>query len=268
MNLRLFVLGRLRALRAEWAKRQTLRRTHGYPAEIARQDWAQSLQDPTKFYLWAFWYFHRRLPPALQQHRRYFAARRRGFGEEAFHTMWFVLFREFKPATFLEIGVYRGQVISLASLLARELNSPCEVHGISPFSAAGDAVSRYLTGIDYWTDTLRNFDHFGLPHPHLLKALSTEPVARAHIQSRPWDMIYIDGSHDYEVVKQDWAACAESLRPGGVIVLDDASLFTRYQPPLFASKGHPGPSQVAEEIDRRAFREILQVGHNRVFQKQ
>lgn len=268
MNLRLFVRARVWALRAAWAKRQALRRGRGYAAEITRQDWDQSLRDPTGFYWRAFWYFHRQLPEALRQHRRYFAARRRGFGEDAFHTMWFLLFREFRPSSFLEIGVYRGQVISLAALLARHLNLQCEVHGVSPFSAAGDAVSRYRTGIDYWADTLRNFDHFGLPHPHLLKAFSTEPEAQHYIQSRQWHMIYIDGSHDYEVVKQDWSVCAPSLREGGILVLDDAALFTGYQPPVFASKGHPGPSQVAEEIDRRAFREILQVGHNRVFQKQ
>jgi len=36
------------------------------------------------------------------------AENRRGFGENAFHTMWYLLLEEFKPATFLEIGVFRG----------------------------------------------------------------------------------------------------------------------------------------------------------------
>jgi hypothetical protein len=267
MNARRFILARLRDLQGRLAMRRVLRHASDYPADIARAEWEQSLHAPTAFYLRAFCYFHRHLPEAVRQHRRYFASKRRGFGEDAFHTMWFLLFREFKPATFLEIGVYRGQVISLAALLARHLNFTCEVHGLSPFTSAGDEVSRYRAGLDYLADTLRNFDQFHLPHPRLLKAFSTDPVARDYIRSKTWDAIYIDGSHDYPVVKQDWDLCAQSLRPGGIIVLDDAALFTTYQPPVFASKGHPGPSRLAEEIDPQAFREILQVGHNRVFQK-
>jgi hypothetical protein len=37
--------------------------------------------------------------------------------------------------------------------------------------------------------------------------------------------------------------------------------------PAFATGGHPGPSRLASEIDSSLFREILQVGQNRVFQK-
>jgi hypothetical protein len=52
-----------------------------------------------------------------------------------------------------------------------------------------------------------------------------------------------------------------------VIVLDDAGLYTAYRAPAFAFTGHPGPSRLAQEIDRTTFQEIVQVGHNRVFQK-
>jgi hypothetical protein len=80
-------------------------------------------------------------------------------------------------------------------------------------------------------------------------------------------MIYIDGNHEYEVARRDWEACSLNLKPGGCIVLDDAGLTTSFRPPAFATAGHPGPSKLAQEIDRQSFDEILQVGHNRVFQK-
>jgi SAM-dependent methyltransferase len=181
--------------------------------------------------------------------------------------MWHLLFREFQPADFLEIGVFRGQTISLAALLSRMNGRPCEVFGISPFSPAGDSVSRYRQNIDYYQDTVANFDHFSLPHPNRVRAFSTDEAALALIRGRPWEMVYIDGNHDYEVARQDWEACARSVKPGGIIMLDDAGLTTSFQPPEFATKGHPGPSRVAQEIDRTRFREILHVGHNRVFQK-
>jgi hypothetical protein len=183
--------------------------------------------------------------------------------------MWYLLFREFKPKLFLEIGVYRGQTLSLASLLQRHFSCVGTVVGISPFSAAGDSVSKYLKSVDYYEDTLKNFTHFGLPEPTLIKAFSTDPEAKDRIKSANWDAAYIDGNHDYEIARQDWEACAQSVRQGGVIVLDDSGLSSSYRAPAFATGGHPGPSRLANEIKREGhFTEILQVGHNRVFQKQ
>ena len=246
-------------------KRQLLKQPA--PAALGRTDWTRSLAAPTEFYLDCFRFFHQRLPAELRDHRAWFDQQRRGFGEDAFHVMWFLLFQEFKPARFLEIGVYRGQALSLAALLARHLGISCRTQGISPFSPAGDAVSKYRQDVDYLEDTLSHFNHFALPRPDLLKAYSTDPEAVALIKSCQWDLIYIDGNHDYEVVCKDWSVCSASIKPGGVIVLDDAGLTSAYRPPLFASGGHPGPSRLAKEIDPGQFREIIQVGHNRAFQK-
>ncbi len=226
-----------------------------------------SLEDPTSFYEATFIGFHRSLPDALRKHREYFKQEKRGFGEDAFHVMWWRLFEVFRPKSFLEIGVYRGQVLSLVSLISKVEQSPCRVVGISPFSSVGDTVSKYRTDLDYRCDTLSNFEHFSLPAPELLKAYSTDPEAVELIRSTEWDMIYIDGNHDYEVVRKDWEVCAASVKPGGIIILDDSGLSTSYRPPTFATGGHPGPSRLASEIDSSHFREILQVGHNRVFQK-
>jgi hypothetical protein len=234
---------------------------------IKLDDFASSLADSGAYYSRAYRSFHRELPEALRSHREYFTKDGRGFGEDAFHTMWWLLLQRLQPTSFLEIGIYRGQTLSLAALISRLGKFPCEIHGISPFSDAGDSVSEYGDKVDYLPDMIRHFDHFSLPHPTLLKAYSTDPEAVALIRSRKWDCIYIDGNHDYEVVVADWQCCADSVRPGGCIVLDDSGLGSGYRPPRFATGGHPGPSRVAAEIDRALFTEILQVGHNRVFQR-
>ncbi len=262
-------IGFLRRHYLNWAVPRLQRRLlldHG-SVNLDRSKWSQSLDDPTRFYLNCYRFYCQQLPEDVREHRNYFKKEGRGFGEDALHTLWFLLFREFKPANFLEVGVFRGQTTSLAALLSRLGRSNCEVFGISPFTPAGDSVSKYRTNVDYLSDTLANFKHFALPAPTLLKAYSTDPQAVQLIQSRQWDMIYIDGSHDYEVVCVDWKVCSESLKPGGVVILDDSGLTTKYQPPIFATGGHPGPSQKAAEIDRQRFQEILQVGHNRVFLK-
>jgi hypothetical protein len=237
---------------------------------LDRASWAQSLREPNGFYLDCVRYFHAKLPAEVREHRAYFhnvRGNRRGFGEDAFHVMWWLLLEELRPASFLEIGVFRGQVISLVSYWARLRGASCAVWGISPFSPAGDSVSKYRQDLDYYQDTLQNFDHFKLPQPNLLRGFSSDAAALRRIAAKAWGMIYIDGNHDYEVARQDWDVCSRSVKAGGIIVLDDAGLGTAFRPPSIASGGHPGPSRVAQEIDRTRFRELLQVGHNRVFQR-
>ena len=266
------LVGFVKSYWIRWVRAWLMWRLRNTPARISleRSNWEQSLRDPTGFYLECVRYFQQQLPAELKAHRAYFynvAGNRRGFGEDAFHVMWKGLLKEFKPGNFLEIGVFRGQVVSLVSLCSRLNGVACEVWGISQFSGAGDSGSKYPQGFNYYQDTLENFEHFGLPHPRLLRASSTDPEALQLIASRPWEMIYIDGNHDYEIVLRDWEACSTSLKRGGIIVLDDSGITDAYRPPIFATSGCPGPSKLAREIDRTRFREILQVGHNRVFQK-
>src|SRR3954466_14699016 len=126
---------------------------------LERSTWEESLRDPTGFYLDCVRYFHQRLPREFVEHRAYFhnvSGNRRGYGENAFHTLWYLLLQEFKPSTFLEIGVFRGQTISLVALWAKITGNHCEVRGISPFSTAGDSVSQYRQQLDYYKDTLGN----------------------------------------------------------------------------------------------------------------
>jgi SAM-dependent methyltransferase len=265
MSLTRFLQSRVGLIRGHFEKKALIQA--GAPAEITRADWDRSLENPNEFYGICHRYFHFNLPDQFREHRRYFSVERRGFGEDAFHTMWFLLFKEFKPASFLEIGVWRGQTTSLAALNQKFLGIVGTVAGIAPFQPSGDSSSFHDASLDHQADTLKNFDAFKLPHPTLLKAFSTEPAAVKFIQSHAWDCIYIDGDHEYATAKADWENCASAVKPGGLMVLDDAGLGTGYQAPHFATAGIAGPTQVLKEIDRSQFREILQVGHNRVFQK-
>lgn len=258
--------GALHRFRSKQALRKVLARDAD---SSVLDDWGRSLADPTSYYLDCVRCFHGpHFPEEFKKHRSYFRKDQRGFGEDAFHVLWWMIFRELRPQRFLEIGVYRGQTISFAAMLQRALGITGSVTGISPFSAAGDSVSSYRASIDYLHDTQLNFRAFDLTAPELIKAFSTDKIATDLIGREAWDAIYIDGNHDYEIAKADWSACSESVRAGGIIILDDAALGTTYRPPRFATAGHPGPSRLASEIGSFAFREILQVGHNRVFQKQ
>lgn len=220
-----------------------------------------------KLHAYMHHYFHQMSPLKVREHREYFKVNNRGFGEDAFHSMWYLLFREYRPHNCLEIGVYRGQVISLWGLLSQVLDFPCQVYGISPFSSDGDDVSSYLSGIDYEADTIKNNYEFSLQQPNLLKAYSTDRAALDLIASKSWDLIYIDGSHDYEVVLADYEICMQNIAAGGILVFDDSSLYTEFRPPLFSFAGHPGPSRVVQERAMNELKFLGAVGHNTIFQK-
>ena len=263
--LRKYLGGNLHRLRSKQALRKVLARETSFSA---LEDWERSLSDPTSYYLDCVRCFHSsQFPDELKMHREYFLQDQRGFGEDAFHVMWRMLFRKLRLNQFLEIGVYRGQTLSLAAMLQRELGISGSVTGISPFTPSGDAVSSYRNDVEYLADTKTNFAHFALPEPDLVRAFSTDSAARERVAQELWDAIYIDGNHDYEVARRDWDLCAKQVRTGGIIVLDDSALYTAYRPPAFATAGHPGPSRVAREVDQTRFREVLRVGHNRVFQR-
>jgi len=61
--------------------------------------------------------------------------------------------------------------------------------------------------------------------------------------------------------------CTAVVRPGDIIVFDDPACGTACRPPLFATASLPDPSRAAAKTDPAQFREVLCVGHNRVFEK-
>lgn len=238
-----------------------------FDVDMSFTEAAKHFGSRNELHAYAHHYFHHICPQELREHRLYFSQHGRGFGEDAFHAMWWMLFKEFRPVSCLEIGVFRGQVISLWGLIAKMLATPCDIHGISPFAPLGDAVSNYRGDIDYLDDTQKAFSTFGLASPTLVRALSTDTSAIDHIHEREWDLIYIDGCHDYEVALADYHQCVMQLKLGGLLVMDDASLGSEFQPPKFSFAGHPGPSRVVQEFAMKDLHFLGAVGHNNVFMK-
>ena len=183
------------------------------------------------------------LDKSLQSHRNYFKKAGRGFGEDAFHAAWFYILKKYRPTSALEIGVYRGQTISLWAMISKSIKLDMEIHGISPLSNSGDLVSNYPS-VDYKLDIALNFGHFELPTPKLKEDYSNSETGIAYLKSRKWDLIYIDGSHDYPVVLSDYQLAIEAVPIGGILVLDDSSLHTNF---TRSFPGHPGPSRVLQE---------------------
>ena len=223
-----------------------------------------SFKNPLKYYLYCNTYLKKYISKEVFNHREYFKLDQRSFGEDAFTTMWFLLFQKFNFNNFLEIGVYIGQTLTLLSLIAKIDRKPIECFGISPLIDANDSVTEYIK-INYEEDVNKHLKFFNIKNVTLLKEFSNSDKAIAFIQSIEWDCIYIDGSHDLDVVKSDFEVSYKYLKQGGIIVMDDSSLNIDLFHGQF--KGHPGPSYVADHIDSCTMKEFLRVGHNRCFLK-
>ncbi len=131
----------------------------------------------------------------------------------------------------------------------------------------GDSYSDYKN-IDYKKDITLNFSRLNLGTPVLHKGYSNDPQMQDVIKNHTWDLIYIDGSHDYDIVKADIEICLASLKKNGLLVLDDSSLYLDYVQMEGTFKGHPGPSKACDELKQSGrCINLINVGHNRVFIK-
>jgi len=257
------ISGYLAMIQSAWAGRSQAK----FEKDLSFSSASAAYPGRNDLYSYMHHHLYRVSPDDVRMHRAYYRQKKRGFGEDAFHAMWFTLLREFRPEECLEIGIYRGQVISLWALIARECGFDCNVSGISPFTSVGDKVSTYELNDDYLEHTLLHHRHFQLREPNLIRAFSTDPLALAHIRSRKWNLIYIDGNHDYEIALADYEICRANLAEGGLLVMDDSSLYTDYKPASFSFAGHEGPSRVVRDRAMKEFRFLGGVGHNNVFIK-
>ena len=211
-------------------------------------------------------FFSKDIPNYIKRHRKYYSIKNRGFGENSFHVMWFLLFKEFRPENILEIGVYRGQILTLWSLLSRDLGINSKIFGLSPLSNIGDSTSDYKE-LNYEKDIQKHCDFFNIKKPTLIKEFSNSKKGIEFIKSKKWELIYIDGNHDYEIVKEDFLNSYNSLKDNGFIILDDSSVYLKYKAKIGSSSGHEGPSKVLIEYGQTKMLHIGTVGHNNILQK-
>jgi hypothetical protein len=234
-----------------------------------------------------------RQPDWLAQHRSWVEAHKFGYGDRALHHMWHLIIehlgRREGPVSCLEIGVFKGQIISLWALIEAKRRIPVKITALSPFSGSAVPVirNRFVRKIArivsqryraawiagniydagrYLEDCKHIFEQFELDFSQveLVKGLSTDPVCLAALAGRFFDVIYIDGDHSVAVAMHDVTTFAPKVAPGGILVMDDAALSLEMD---LAYRGRPGPSEAAKLLPSLGFTNILNIGHNRVFQK-
>jgi hypothetical protein len=132
----------------------------------------------------------------------------------------------------VEIGVYRGRLLLPLGVVMYTLRRG-EAVGIDPYSAAAALqTDDHDVGVDLreWPETVaweelyqgvvRAIDAWGIgAHCRVVRARSQD----AADQFDTIDLLHVDGNHDRAAVEADVARYLPKVRPGGFIVMDDAS---------------------------------------------
>lgn len=193
-----------------------------------------------------------------------------GCGEIPFSWSWYLLINEMSDDfKYLEIGVYKGRILALIKLLSNLLHKNVKIWGITPLSTAGDKYSRYDRE-DYLKAIKTSFERSNVSSEttQIIKGLSQdEDVIQRANENMHYDIIFIDGCHDYDVVCLDIQNYSKMLKKGGYLVMDDASL---YLPDAYGNfLGHPDVGKaIIDKLDNNdEFVHLYAVGHNRIWRK-
>ena len=232
-------------------------------------DWAQEWEDTernAKLFVDGFTDMVN-LTPALKAHRDYVEKHVYGFGERAFHWLWKLIVDEQpKDFRFLEVGVYKGQILSLVRLLAPRADIT-GVTMLSNFSGLGK-FPPFPDG-DYRQHIVDLHEHFNQPMPTLVVGDSTNAVVQEQALDRgPFDVVYVDGCHEYEYVMNDLAFYPTLLKSGGLLVVDDSACFMKQ--PWGYFQGIEDVSLAVRAVIETdpQYEHLLAVMHNRVWRKQ
>lgn len=231
--------------------------------------------------------------PLLREHRDWIEQHKWGYGFRALHALWLVMLQHLststqfnKPLKLLEIGVFKGQVLSLWALIAQHLSCPVSIYGISDFkgniptSTIGKFIKlnfhpRYRKlkregnlhpQLDYKKACAQLFEQFDVNQENitLIEGESTDSTVIARVSQETFSLVYVDGNHSYDAVVADLANYGSLLQKHGLLVVDDAALFL---PGEGYWKGLKAVSNAAELLDKDSFRNIFNLGHVRVFEK-
>lgn len=165
--------------------------------------------------------------PVLKPHRDYVDNHIFGMGERSFQYLWKIIMAELPiDPVLLEIGVFKGQIISLWKLLRPD----AKVYGITPLDGRGTG----WTEDDYGQHIKNIHNHFNLDHPRLLIGASQNiEIAHEAALIAPFDIVYIDGDHSYEGASDDLAIYSPMVKSGGYLVIDDAACNLNFPPSGF-----------------------------------
>lgn len=201
----------------------------------------------------------------------YNITKNRAFGELAFKYMWLVILNQLpNNSNLLEIGVYKGASISLMSLISNKLNKNFNIFAITPLTNVGDKYSEY-DNIDYLYEIKKTYLDLDLDfnENNIINGLSTNENIKKITSKRKYNLIYIDGGHDYDTVINDINFSDSILSENGFIIMDDASVDLYFSNDFEGFKGHNDVAKAINDSDilKNKYKHLFACGHNRCWKK-
>ena len=195
-----------------------------------------------------------------------------GYGEKAFRYLWLLIFSQLhQDDKFLEIGVFKGSILALSQLSAIALGKNIYTYGLTPLDNIGDKYSSYIKeDYNYCISYLYKLLNLNTNNTLIIPGLSTNDIVKQMTAKEgPYGVVYIDGGHDYETVINDIIFTDTILKPGGLLVMDDASSLLQLGPNHRGFDGHYEVGLAIQntlDINNR-YKHLFACGHNRVWKK-
>lgn len=194
-------------------------------------------------------------------------------GEDSCYWIYYLLIKELDIRKFLEVGVHQGQIPILVKYLSRKFDKNIECHFVTPFDGSGDKYSDYEKR-SYEEDFVYAAKRYGFSLHHDFFGhigFSQDPVIQKSVRlgAGQFDLMYIDGSHNFHDVVSDIAFYVEQLLArGGIVIFDDAMY---YQEGNIGNRfnGHPDVSRAVDELidGSDKYVNLFNISHNRIFRK-
>jgi hypothetical protein len=205
--------------------------------------------------------------PELKAHRDWVEQNAWGFGERSFQWMWKLLVDKMpEHFVFLEIGVFRGQILSLIGMLANLAGKSVMRYGVTPLSPA-----EINWESDYEADIRKIHDQFNIWADYIiLKGDSTDPKVIESASGLLLDILYIDGCHAKSCVQSDIINYGPLLKVGGYLVIDDSAC--KFPMPWGYFRGIQSVCDGVDEllppgINHDQYEHLFNIVHNRVWRK-
>ena len=195
--------------------------------------------------------------------------------------------RRFGQVHALEIGVFKGQIISLWAMISKCWGFDVVISAISPMEGRPLPRSRlyrwlrkqfdssfredlrvnnFYANDNYDVIVSNLFDRFGVSFDdvRLYRSYSTDPKLIDELSNARFHIVYVDGDHSFDVALHDFKTFGSKVVKDGWLVADDASCTI---PGTAFWKGHEEVSRAVEILPSMGFKNVLNIGHNRIFER-
>lgn len=207
--------------------------------------------------------------PQYVKHRNYIVVNKYGYGEPAFHWMWKLLIDSMPQSfRFLEIGVFCGQITSLVQMLATEAGKNGEIWGVTPMEGGGPE-NQPAYNYEECIQKVYAYNNITVDNTSFVVGYSNTPNVLKHFEDKKeyFDIVFVDGGHEYEDVIADVNNFDRTVKIGGLMVMDDASMHLPMPPRCWA--GLPKVSDAVEASIAKwpHYKHLFACMHDRVWQK-